>query len=372
MEAPAMSSRAVHLLPALFVGAVASWSLLAPPAHSDTPTADAVKDLQPRAVTIQEKGIPLSKALKLFAEQTGVGVLPAEDDPKINLSLNKVSFWKALDEIAKEADMRVYPYLREGKLSLMKGYREVPTSYSGPFRVVLKRVTMTRDLETDAHFGAATVEVAWPPPFQAFLMETQPSNYVVQDDAGTNLNLPRFGKGHAPVFGRNAVTLDSIPLPAPGRGVKNFGLIKGNLSVIGSAKMLSFVFDEIKKGKEFTQEGVTAKLDDVDAKPKSDLWAVQVHLKYPPSGVKLESFQVQSWLVGNQAFLVKRNQRLGHANVESSEAPADQALITYRFAEDDDAKVKLGTPAEWKLEYRTPSPVVEVAIPFEFKDVPLP
>lgn len=368
-----MSSQAVRIL-MLFLGvtAVLSWPVGPPKARSDTPTADTVKDLQPRTVTIQEKGISLGTALKRFAEQTGVGVQPAEDDPKIDLDLNKVPFWKALDIIAREADMRVYPYLRDGKLSLLKGYRELPTSYSGPFRVVLKRVVMVRDLETEAHYGAASIEVAWPPPFQAFLLETQPTGLVVQDDKGLNLQLPRIGKGQAAVFGRNAVVLDNVPLPAAGRSVKSYGLIKGSLVLIGSAKMLTFTFTELKKGKELSQEGVTVKLDEVEARPKSDLWTIGIHLKYPPSGVKLESFQVQSWLVGNQATLVKQGQRLAHANLESGEAPADQASITYRFTDEDNDKVKLGEPGAWKLEYRTPSPVLEVAIPFEFKDVPLP
>jgi len=29
-------------------------------------------------------------------------------------------------------------------------------------------------------------------------------------------------------------------------------------------------------------------------------------------------------------------------------------------------------PKAWSLEYQTPSPVMKVSIPFEFKDVPLP
>jgi hypothetical protein len=373
MEVVAMLFRTMRVLLALLL--VLAAPFLASEVRSDDPKADSVKELQPPLVTIQGKDLPLSKALKLFADKTSIGVLaPPGDDPTLKLDLANVPFWKALDEIAKAADMRVYPYVNEGKLALRQGYRELPTSYHGPFRVTLKRVVTAVDLESDAHLAAANIEVAWLPSFQAFLLETHPSSLVVQDDKGSDLKVPPRSRGPATVFGRNAVELDSVPLPAVRRSVPQFGLIKGTLSMIGSAKQLTFAFDAIEKNKELKQDGVIVKLSDVDAKKGEDTWQVQFHLRYPKDGPQFESFQMQSWLAGNRLFLVnkKTKQRVRIRTFNTDAAPADEAIITYIINEGEDDKLKLDDPKAWSLEYQTPSPVMKVSIPFEFKDVPLP
>jgi hypothetical protein len=37
-----------------------------------------------------------------------------------------------------------------------------------------------------------------------------------------------------------------------------------------------------------------------------------------------------------------------------------------------DMKLVRGKPENWKVVYRTPGPMAEVPVTFEFKDVPLP
>src|SRR5438067_85053 len=149
-----MSSRIVVLLLISGLATTLAYSPLAPAADETKLDPQLVKDLMPKLVTIKANEIVLSKALKMIQDQTGIEVQPPEDgDPTLkNINLDKVPFWQALDTIAKNesADLRVYPYGKERKVALVKdprGYRELPTSYSGPFRVVLKKVVMVRDLE---------------------------------------------------------------------------------------------------------------------------------------------------------------------------------------------------------------------------------
>lgn len=357
-----MSSRLVVLLLSLPL-LILAWTA---PAVS---SGDPAKDLPPKLVSLTEKDIPLSKALASFKKQTGIEVVPpAGDDPKITLDFKQLPFWQALDEIGKPADLRVYPYLRDGKFSLQKGRRELPTSYSGPFRVTLKRISVTRDLDSETSTTKATLEVAWPPPLEMFLLKTDAQDLVVQDDKENTLPAPRGGGGYGSVYGKNAVEIE-IKLPSVPRSAPHLGLIKGNLSMIGAARMLTFTFDKIEKGKSQIIDGVTAELTEV--KTPKDLWTVQVHLKYPPGGPKFESFQAQSCLIGNQAYLVRRETRISANRPEAMEAPANEASIRYRFG-DDDKELKLGSPGDYRLEYRAPAPLVEVSIPFEFKNVPLP
>jgi hypothetical protein len=338
---------------------------------------DPSKDLVVKYVTLEGKDLPLGDVLKKLKEQTDVEVRNASgDNPKLKLKLAKAPFWEALDQIAAAADLRVTLH-QEGKIGLVAGpYVEVPTSYSGPFRVQVKQVTMIRKLEADAHFGLAQLEVAWQPPFQPFLVETKAGSVVVQDDQGRDVEAPRIDRVRSFVEGTNALDLQ-VPLPALPRKVQKMGVLKGTLNMIGSPKMLTMQFDKLEKGSEKSVEGVTAKLGNFETqgKPGEQLWTVTVSLKYPPAGPQFESFQVQTWLIRNEATLVHKDTKRRFGNnggYEIDDPAANQAVVRYRFAEDEDEKLVLGKPSEWSLVYRTPGAVAEVPIPFEFKDVPLP
>jgi hypothetical protein len=280
-----------------------------------------------------------------------------------------VPFWKAIDTFAKEWDLRVYLYGKERKIALVKnerGYREMPTCYSDLFRLVMKKVVLVRDLEDDTAGGIAYLEVAWEPRFQGFYLESKTESLVVKDDKGLVLELPRLDRGRAPTPEGIAMQIE-LPLPALSRKTARIGSITGTLMMTGSPKTLNFTFDKLTKGQTQTQEGVQMTLKNFIE--QKELWTIDVSLKYPPGGAKFESFQ--SWLVGNQAYLVHNSgKRLEPAGSEIDEQSGSAALIRYRFASED--QKGLGKPSEWKLVYRTPSAIVEVPVKFEFKDVPLP
>ncbi|MBL8793646.1 MAG: hypothetical protein JNM56_07065 [Planctomycetia bacterium] len=335
--------------------------------------AQLEKDLQPKLVTIKDKEINVVKALKAIHEQTGIEVLPPDDADLVlkDLNLDKTPFWQAIDRIALRGDLRVSLYGRDGKIALVKdekGYREMPISYSGLFRTTLKRVVVVRDLETDAHYCLAKLEIAWEPRFQAFLIDTRPESLEVTDDKGLTVEVPTIAKGPQQADGRIAVELD-LPLPALRRSSPKFGSIKGQLSITGSPKLLTFTFDKLAGKQEQMQEGVVCMLRNF--REAKEIWTLDMALRYPPGGAKFESFQ--SWLINNQIYLLNKNgKRLDHAGYETDEQGANTAQIRYRFADDDEKGVKLGKSADWRLIYRTPAQIAEVPIKFEFKDVLLP
>jgi hypothetical protein len=362
-----MSSRIPALLALGFLGLAFYFA----PAADEPVKIDPklLKELEPKLVTLKAKDITLAKAIKAIQDQTGVEIQAQADEEKHNLNLDKVPFWQAVDTLAKEWDLRIYLYGRDRKVSLVKnerGYREVPTCHSGLFRLALKRLVLVRDLEDDTAGGVATLEVAWEPRFQGFYLESKTESLVVKDDKGVALELPRLDRGRSPTPEGIAMQIE-LPLPALSRKTARIGSISGTLSMIGSAKMLSFTFDKLAKGETQTQENVQVTLKNfIEGK---ELWTVDVGLKYPPDGPKFESFQ--TWLLNNQAYLVhKSGKRLEPAGYEADEQTGAVALVRYRFLSED--QKGLGKSNEWKLVYRTPSAIVEVPIKFEFKDVPLP
>jgi hypothetical protein len=328
------------------------------------------KDLAPRTFTHQGD-TTLSKALAELARQTGNTVEDRRHDgtdPSFKLDVKSATFWQALEAIARAADVRISLYQRDGKVAVVSGpYREVPVSFHGLFRISVRRVTAFRDLETGAQAYVASLVIAWEPRFHAFLVETNPEQLVVEDDKGHRLTLPDEGKGQASAAGKNALEVD-VRLPAPPRAAKALTLFKGSLSVTGPSKMLTFLFDKLAKGEKKTQEGITVALSDLTT--EEDRWTVRVGLDYPAGGPEFESFQ--SWLVYNQIHLEKKGGTTFPANggFATVSQESNRAEVDYNFVED--GKRKLGKAGDWKVVYRTPGRIIQVAVPFEFKDVPLP
>lgn len=344
------------------------------------------KELAPRPFTLQSQAIPLAKALAALAEQTGNFVedrRQVKEQTPIKLDLKKVPFWPALDAIARAADARVSLYEKDGKIALVDGpYLVLPVSYSGLFRVTVRRLALIQNLEPEAHFCNVSLEVAWEPRFRPLFMETQPDSLVVQDDKGRVVEVPEEGKGMAAVGGRTATELP-LRLAAPHRSATKLALLKGKLHVVGPTKMLTFTFARLHKVEKpaealkETREGVSVSLRQFlneGGEEGEQLWKAKLLLEYPTTGPKFESFQ--SWLLNNQIYLEKEKdgirQRVPPILTETDEQTEDKAIVTYRFGDEPDKRVLLGKFSDWKLVYRTPGRIAAVPIAFELKDLPLP
>lgn len=354
--------------------------LAAQPGEKNSP------ELVAKTFTLRDPDVSLSRALKELAKQTGNPVedrRKPKDDPKLGLDLKDATFWQALDAIAREADARVSVYEQDHKIALLDGpFQALPVSYNGLFRVLVKRVDAVRFLETEAHYCTLYLDVAWEPRFQPFLLETQPESLTVQDEKGAALKIPEGGKGQAAVGRRNAIELE-LRVPAPRRSSAQFGLLKGTLSVIGPSKMVTFTFPKLSKIerkndiRKETIEDVTVSLRRflLEGEGSEQLWTAEVLLEYPESGPKFESFQ--SWLVNNEAYLERdkagaKERFPVNGGYETDDATETKAILRYRFTDEPEKKLMLGKPGDWNFVYRTPGKIIELSVPFEFKDLPLP
>jgi hypothetical protein len=378
-------SRHIGLL-AIAIGIVSFLPVFAADQEKKTPPhTELPKELQPSTVTMHGKDIPLSKVLAEVTKQTGNPVDDGrmeKEDVKLKLDLEKVNFWQAIDAIAKTADLKVSVYERNGRIALRDGpYQLLPISYSGIFRVTVKRIDVVKILDADRHMCHVYVEVAWEPRFQPLLMETRPADLVVQDDKGRNVGLPEGGTGPAPV-GRRLATEFPIMLEAPHRSASKLKTFKGRLAVMGPTKMLTFTFDKLRPIRKAadalkqTVDGVSVTVRQLmsEGEGGDQLWTVTLLLEYPATGPRFESFQ--SWVVNNEIFLEKEKdgikQQFPYINYETDDQSEDKAIIKYRFADEPEKKLLLGKFGDWKLVYRTPGRIAEMPIPFEFKDLDLP
>jgi hypothetical protein len=368
-----MSFRIMATGALLLVGLSLSTGRSADPKKAEVPPPGP---LDAKLVTIKGKNLPLVKVLEMIrdqtrtAEQPGYEVVPPmEAVPDLTLDIDKMPFWQALDTIARRADVRVSLYNKDRKIALVNhaaGWREVPTSYHGIFRIQLKRLVQVRDLEDDSGAGLARLEVAWEPRFQAFYLETKPESLKVELDKGP-VNVPNVEVGRSPAPNGIAMQFD-LPLPPFPRSAKGMTLFAGTFGLIGSPEMLTFTFDKLAKGEKKMDRTGTVAVQLQSFRQGKELWSFDVGLQYPPGGPMFESFQ--SWLFQNQAYLLhKSGKRHNPDGVSDEPAGGQTAVVRYQFLFEDE---KLAKPADWRLIYRTPAPVAEGEVKFAFKDVPLP
>jgi hypothetical protein len=341
---------------------------------------------EPKIVTLKADKISVSQVLSELTKQTGIRIedVRGVPDEAIALDLKQAIFWQALDTLAAAAKARVNLYPTSGRILLDKrgaNYCLPPISYDSRFRLSVKKVMTSRDLEIrdgNAHGGATSlaVEVAWDPELLPLYLETRPRALRLVDDKKNVLTIPDEGSSLAPVDGRIALGID-LRLPALPRSVAAIRSLEGELSMIGPSKMLTFTFEKLDRlantkptdpERQLAQEGVTCRI--LDVKLLRDRWTIRVALDYPSGMKQLDTNQ--SWVVNNEMTLESPDgkKRLPSTYYALESASARGAILSYHFC--DRGGLPRGKPGDWRVRYRTPANLVEVPIKFAFKDIPLP
>jgi hypothetical protein len=335
--------------------------------------------LDGRRVTIQGDALPLAQALESLSKQSGIPVVNRliGESPALKLDLNGVGFWNALDVIADAAGGRIDPFGGPNGPALVPDLRKdrklnQPVSYSGPFRVSLQRISGHIDFESGNRGCQATVQLAWEPSFKPLYLKDAPENLVIQDPVGKVIPFEPSSGTSVPVDHRPAASVP-LSLPALPRSVANLGLVKGTYLLSGTPRLLTFSFDTVKDlekaGKtRKTEAGVSVTVSDVTLGDRA--WTVKVTTELPPGQVRFSSYQF--WHLYNEISLVhkdgKRILRSGSGVAETA-GSSPRAVVSYNF---ENAARLRANPADWRLVYRAPASIIEVPIPFEFRDVPLP
>jgi hypothetical protein len=360
------------LLPPALLAAVLSLSL----ARGQAPEPG-------RTFTLQRKGLTLGEALKELTRQTGVTVANEtgqKNGRQFDLDCKGLPFWKALDAIAAASGTRVYLYQADGGVALVSRLGgkvdALPVSYHGFCRTTVKHLTVNSDLETGSRTCAVQLDVAWEPGFTAFILKAEAARVAFAPDAWAKVvkaDVPAQGKYQiTPPACAQEVTLRTR---APDRSSPAIGTLKGDFVLIGAQRMVDFTFDKLRplrttdKAVEQTRQGVRARLIEVRVQPDPAQFLFRVVIDIPPGTPTFESYE--KWLDYNPVWLEKKGVRLaGETMVERGRPP--KAVLRYTFRQKGNRTAPLGRLSDWTLHFRTPERVVEVRVPYEFKNVPLP
>lgn len=365
--------------PLLVIPFTASLALAASFAGDDDPHAAARKALAPRPVTFSKPTLPLQDALAELTKATGNAVADQRRQPtrpEIALPTKAMTFWPALDAIAKASGIGVH--LADGGVALTDApYRPRSTAYGGLFRVAVRRVAVVRDEETQTRHCQLALDVAWEPRFQPFYLDIKKLHVTFAPDAKKHvLEDTVLGRGPAHVAGRSAIDLD-VQTAAPDRTCPMIASLEGTLWAVGPSKMLAFAFGKPvlqKPGQKplpqtQTQEEVAVTLASI--RRTGDTLLVKIQIENPKGGPRFDSYQ--SWLDNNRILLVQdgKKKRSLAGTRSGDRLEARRAEVDYEFTESA-AQPLPATLDGWTLRYETPARIVELTTPFTFRDLSLP
>jgi len=336
-------------------------------------------------VTIEGKGIRLSEALQQLQKQSGNAITDLREqlgaevtNPSLDLDLKDKTFFEALDEIVRQAQVGTSFFTGDGSIGITGGASsDAPAGtapatvkpliqYSGPFRIELQQLNLSRDFQTGATVAQIRLEAAWEPRLRPMLLALKADQLKVRDDQNKEVK-PQVAMAADEVVVRpeNPVAEINLNLEAPDRIAKKIGSLQVKADVTIPAGIRVFKFPSLA-AKDVTVKqgdvGVTLKETEVD----EQVWKVNVELAYPGEGPAFESYR--QGLFNNRLWLQRADgSRFAHnGGFSNTRTEGGKLGFEYLFV---DAP---GKPAEYQLVYETPSKVITISLEFEFKDIPLP
>lgn len=327
-----------------------------------------------RQVSLTCQGEPLAQVLQRLQKASGI---PLRDNRSnrtpapITLHLKEVSFWQALEEIAKQVPARLSPYAGEGTVALLDAAGPTPpVSLHGPFRSSLRQVSVTNNLETGQRYCVVHLDVTWEPGLQPLLLAL--SSYRAEFAPAPNakpISESVTGGSFTPLNGRPGTEIE-LRLKAPPRTVLALQKLEGTLSVIGPLEMLTARFAKLAPRTEKIN-GIEVALQRFSIEEKNR-WLVEMRVTQPAGGPSFESYQ--SWIANNRLLLERRgsgDKFDGEVTETILEMTQTRAVIQYNLVEKAGGQ-RLGQPADWTLTYRTAGRIIEAQVPFRFQEVQLP
>jgi hypothetical protein len=345
------------------------------------PAAEPSRPLSPTTVTWEKPNAVLGEAADELSKQSGVsitvapGVLKAKFDPAFK-GFKRVPFWEGLQAAADASNTRIALSNGGRKAELVpRGKSRESAATSGAFRVISQQV-VGRALLAD---GITTHEVQllvhWEPRIRVYRIDTAPAISKATDVPGSKIEV---SDGESRVLPTDATSAMIVKLTGLTRDSEKLTVLAGTFGVTAADRLLEFAFDPTGK---FPASGAlpNGEKSPVGAvlkriQKKDDTWEIAVEVTYPEGQPIFESFQGEWWLRDNR--LTVRSPAGKAFVIDDYEIPSPDnsrpLVVVHRFKED--AAKGLGNPTVkgWSIVYETPSPLAEVKVPFELKDIPLP
>ena len=341
---------------------------------------------KPTLVTLIGEDLPLEDVIARISQQTGNKVADYREEfgeeasgTRVSLDLDKVEFWKAIDEVLDKAQLTTYDFAGERGLFLVNRpshqvSRKDLACYSGPFRLEALRFEALRELrQTEGRSLRLYLNVAWEPRLRPIAIRQPLSEVQVVGSGDVPIAVANAeGEPEASVADDSAATELQIALELPPRKVEKITSLKGKLQVLVPGPMEQFRFEKLPivgdgpnaqvAKVEKRKAGVTVTIDQV--RKNNDIWEVRTRIRFDKPGDSLESHR--SWLFRNEIYLVGPDKkRIKPGAYEQTRQTEDEVGVAYLF------DLPKG-PEGMTFVYETPTKVFEMPVDYELRDLELP
>ncbi len=337
----------------------------------------AKKAMVASQVTLRGK-MRLSDALAELHDQTENRLVDyrgrldqTRSDPELDLDLENVSYWAAVEEVLDQADLILYAYTNipntMGLAVRPQGLESSPPiSTTGLFRVQVTRLSATSDFrDADQKSLTASLEVAWEPRIAPLVIYQSTEDLEAIGDDGQPLELiSDYGVASERVQeGIGAIEMN-LPFHLPQRSVQKIETLRGRLTAEIPAERKRFTFDDLETAKDVVKRDASLAVVLQSAKPNRDLFEFRIVLKLDdvPEQLRLQ----QGWIYSNAAYLIHPSgKRIDFAGLENYRSTPDEIGLSYKFPVE-------GSLEGYQFVYESPSNVATVPVGYELKGIALP
>ncbi|MFM7319861.1 MAG: hypothetical protein ACKO5E_23185 [bacterium] len=345
-------------------------------------------------VSIKGDSVRLSDALKALGQQSGNTVVDLREqngqeatNPTIALNLDKVPFFKALDEIAVKSGLSLNFYTAENAIGLLSAggmpmvgnFEATPQSssvnpyirYIDAFRVSLNRIGLTRDYASaaDGHQANLQMELVWEPRLRPIMLRLKPDQIKAIDDKGREIKASTSGESmELSIRAENPIVDINLNLAAPERDAKTLEKLEI------TAELTVPLANQTLVAKNIREANAKAKAGDTEFRimafeAEAPVWKVTVELKSgPPAGSeKLDSYRQVS--LKPQVSLVKSDGgRIALNGGFSASGGSGPNETVYEFLFVDIP----GKPEDHGLAIELPGELKTIPLKWSMEKIPLP
>jgi len=339
----------------------------------------AAAALQASRVSLQFAEAPLAEVLAEIELQTGNKLIDYRrqfgqqaDELRVSLDLHDAPFWQAVDQLCAAAGLTTYAFAGEEGLALVARTAEAKSSTSaanqrdaGAFRVKVRRLTTTADLDAETAALQLELEVAWEPRLKPLFVTLAAADLRLVTDAGDVL-LPTNPQLvlEVPPQGRASQIGATCSFVAPPRSARSLRSVAGTISVLIPAEMHVFRFADLDAGERREQQAAAVNVTLEPLRKSGNLVEFPVRIRYHNPSNALESHR--AWFYKNPAYLETGDgRRTSPGSTELARQADNELLLKLMFVEPADLSSQT-------FVYQTPADLVALPVKFEFAELPLP
>lgn len=289
---------------------------------------------------------------------------------EIQVDLQDVSFWSALDTVLDAATLDIDLYGDKKSLDLFPNVRKVMrrerTAYTGAFRAEPTMIELSRDLSSDTP-GRMTVSVqmAWEPLATPIFMNVPAKTIraILDNESQLSAINPLANPELTPVEGTLATEL-SLQFAAPARDCEQIKEMSLEVVALLPGSLQTFRFEELEAKEEIKLKhgDLTIALEPIRKSGEFTEFQMSILLN-DPNGV-FDSYR--GWVLNKEAYVLDpKGKRLENQGFHTRRLADNEVGVSYLFEIPDN-------PQGYVFVYEIPGSVVKKTISLQMKNIPLP